>query len=343
LSDSCLVSTIIVLYRYVIFVTFEATSSPWIFNDNKNTSQGSIMKNQKKYLWLFLSFFLCLTSLSAQNNVRDVIYLKNGSIIKGSLVEILPGISVKIQTTDGSIYVYTMTEIQKIEKESISTPQPVISSSALPEQGIKEIVKPKISIYGGVAIPMGDFSEEKEMSWKGKTGYTFGIQYASGEEIGFLINGSYTSNSASFGGISSPYGGSGSSNSWASILVLVGLKMGTTNSAGANFTFAPLFGLHVSVSPTINYYLVQPAYEYYGYSTYYYSLNIESVTSTAFAYGAMLEMSVGRTMIGMRYIASRPKYQVSASYSGSYNYYSEGSTSLTQNVSFMQVYLGVAF
>jgi hypothetical protein len=292
------------------------------------------MKNQKKYLWLLLSLALWLVSLSAQNNTRDAIYLKNGSIIKGSIIEMVPAGSVKIQVADGSIFVYAMAEVEKIEKE------PVSPSSPHPSQATKEVGKPKISIYGGVAIPVGDFAKEKEMNWNAKTGIMFGIQYTTGEEIGFLISGSYASNATSYGGISSSYASSGTSSNWESILVLTGLKIETTNSSGVGFIFAPLFGFHVSVSPTINYALVQPAYEYY---TAYYNMTMESVTSTSAAYGALMEINVGRATIGARYIASKPTYKISVSYSGMYSYSSINTISFAQNMSFIQMYVGIAF
>lgn len=47
----------------------------------------------------------------------DVVYLKNGSIIRGSIIEQIPNDQLKIQTKDGSIFVYKMGEISKITKE----------------------------------------------------------------------------------------------------------------------------------------------------------------------------------------------------------------------------------
>ncbi len=47
----------------------------------------------------------------------DLVYLKNGSIIKGNINEILPNVHVKITTKDGSLFVYKFDEIEKITKE----------------------------------------------------------------------------------------------------------------------------------------------------------------------------------------------------------------------------------
>lgn len=53
----------------------------------------------------------------AQTQTRDVLYLKNGSVIKGSITEMNPNTGIKIKTADGSIFVYKMNEILKTEKE----------------------------------------------------------------------------------------------------------------------------------------------------------------------------------------------------------------------------------
>ncbi len=47
----------------------------------------------------------------------EVLYLKNGSIIRGMIIEQIPNVQVKIQTSDGSVFVYTMDQVLKITKE----------------------------------------------------------------------------------------------------------------------------------------------------------------------------------------------------------------------------------
>ena len=48
---------------------------------------------------------------------QDVVYLKNGSIIRGMIIEQIPNKSIKIQTKDGNVFVFEMDEIEKITKE----------------------------------------------------------------------------------------------------------------------------------------------------------------------------------------------------------------------------------
>ena len=73
------------------------------------------MKHLKYFLIATLFFF---TSIAfAQNNLEDVIYLKNGSVYRGLIIEQVPNLSYKIQIAGGSIISVTLTEIEKITKE----------------------------------------------------------------------------------------------------------------------------------------------------------------------------------------------------------------------------------
>jgi sRNA-binding regulator protein Hfq len=75
----------------------------------------------KKFFYLFtLSLTVCFllqVSSHAQEQYKDVVYLKNGSVVKGQIIENIFNDKIKIQTSDGSIFVYKYTEIEKITKE----------------------------------------------------------------------------------------------------------------------------------------------------------------------------------------------------------------------------------
>ena len=76
-----------------------------------------------------MSRFVLLTCLMALmtspalaqqiQQMEDVVYLKNGGLIRGTIIEQIPGESLKIQTRDGNVFVYTMDEIAKISKEPV--------------------------------------------------------------------------------------------------------------------------------------------------------------------------------------------------------------------------------
>lgn len=67
---------------------------------------------------LLVLFCLVSTTL-AQQPMQDVVYLKDGSVIRGMIVEQVPNVSVKIQTREGNVFVYKMENIQKMTKEPI--------------------------------------------------------------------------------------------------------------------------------------------------------------------------------------------------------------------------------
>ena len=48
---------------------------------------------------------------------RDVVYLKNGSVIRGIVIEMTTNGNTRIRTADGSILVYPSSEVTRIEKE----------------------------------------------------------------------------------------------------------------------------------------------------------------------------------------------------------------------------------
>lgn len=73
---------------------------------------------KKFFLLLVVGMITFLPSINAQS-LQEIVYLKNGSVIKGVIVEQIPGVSLKIQTNDGSIFAYKMGDIEKITKEEV--------------------------------------------------------------------------------------------------------------------------------------------------------------------------------------------------------------------------------
>ena len=54
----------------------------------------------------------------------DVVHLKNGSIIKGIVIETIPNETIKIETADGSIFVYPFDEVERMEKVEVISKKP---------------------------------------------------------------------------------------------------------------------------------------------------------------------------------------------------------------------------
>lgn len=70
----------------------------------------------KRFL-LVLTIVLSASFAFAQTSLQDVVYLKNGSIIRGDIIEMVPGETVKIMTADGCVFIYGFADVEKFTKE----------------------------------------------------------------------------------------------------------------------------------------------------------------------------------------------------------------------------------
>lgn len=77
---------------------------------------NNYVMNSAKNIAVAILILLALT-LNAQNRTEDVMYLKNGNVYRGSIIEQVPGQTMKIQTEGGNIYNVAVVDIEKITKE----------------------------------------------------------------------------------------------------------------------------------------------------------------------------------------------------------------------------------
>ncbi len=84
---------------------------------------------------LFAVFAFVLLSgglIYAQTSTIDEVYLKNGSIIRGTIIEIIPNEKISIRTSDGSVFVFKMDEVAKIVKAE-AQPAPQATAFSIPK------------------------------------------------------------------------------------------------------------------------------------------------------------------------------------------------------------------
>lgn len=76
---------------------------------------------RRKVLFIIVIMFSIFFSqkIMAQSGILDVVYLKNGSIVKGIIIENTPNANIKLKTSDGSLFVYNYDEIEKFAKEEV--------------------------------------------------------------------------------------------------------------------------------------------------------------------------------------------------------------------------------
>jgi sRNA-binding regulator protein Hfq len=81
-----------------------------------------IFSPKSKLLPLFLLLFFCLAQLAQAQSRRkqDVIFLKNGGIMRGEILEMTDDFKVKLETEGRNVFVFERTEIERISREDIS-------------------------------------------------------------------------------------------------------------------------------------------------------------------------------------------------------------------------------
>lgn len=76
----------------------------------------------KKALLIVCAIVCSVFYVSAQQ-YQDVIYLKNGSVVRGVILEQIPGKSIKLATDNGSQFIFPIYEVEKMSKELANQPQ----------------------------------------------------------------------------------------------------------------------------------------------------------------------------------------------------------------------------
>ena len=105
----------------------------------------------------------------AQGELQEVVYLKNGSIIRGTIIEQQPNKLIKIQTNDGNVFVYNIDEVDKITKEPYYNRNHKKNNSNFQ---YKETNGYKGFLELGYTFGTGDFCED-ELEINGTYGYQF--------------------------------------------------------------------------------------------------------------------------------------------------------------------------
>jgi hypothetical protein len=81
-----------------------------------NVKEWDIRKLDNKNFQYFVNYTGCeVKEEPADDTPVDVLYLRNGSIIKGTLMEPDSPAQIKIQIKDGSIFVFKLDEVLKVE------------------------------------------------------------------------------------------------------------------------------------------------------------------------------------------------------------------------------------
>lgn len=84
---------------------------------------------------LLILFMLSLCAMLTPAQAQDVVYLRNGSVIKGTIVEHIPNQMVRIETSEGNVHEFTIDEVERMVFTPQVTPYQAVSSSISPNSG----------------------------------------------------------------------------------------------------------------------------------------------------------------------------------------------------------------
>jgi hypothetical protein len=225
----------------------------------------------RKKVFLSLVFFWGICMFGIAQNYQEVVYLKNGSIIKGVIVEQIPGVSLKVKTADGSIFAYSIDEVEKTTKEEIT--------QRTNNYGIKNGFRPRgyrgfVELGGATGV--GDYGDGV-FSFSTSHGYQInpyfylglglGLDYHTSWEIAIVpvfidIRTNFIDNSIS------PFFDIKAGHS-----LFDGAGLYLNPNIGISFSFSPKFALNLGVGCNIQWAEIYYDYYsyYYGYSSNYYS------------------------------------------------------------------------
>lgn len=191
---------------------------------------------------------------------EDVLHVRDGSTVRGTIIEIEKGRTVKIRSSQGKVFIYMMADIRRMEIDPQSE-MTIIRKDPPPEEDTVTIVsvphkKWSVDFGGGMAMPVGAF------------GATSGTDAGLGG-MGWMVvvDGSrnllpsldvVTSGVAAFNKIdislleAQGYHIKMSSSPWISLWALTGLKAYTEVEAGTEFYGMGQAGVFFGISPRID-------------------------------------------------------------------------------------------
>lgn len=119
-----------------------------------------------RILTLILTIFFSLT-LFAQGGKRDIVYLKNGSIVRGAILLQDPGKLVKLKTPDRNIWVFNYDQIDSIKH--------VATVKSHQKTGYSNLTEVGVLAGNSNNLKSAPFTLMNVNSWKFANGFSTGI------------------------------------------------------------------------------------------------------------------------------------------------------------------------
>ena len=131
----------------------------------------------------------------AQQDNQETVYLKNGSVIHGVIIEQRPNEQIKIQTPDGSVFICNITDVEKITKNvpiaNVQAQNPAVSAAAAEEEELAVVCYRPKGYRGFGDFSAGTITDTKAkgfVSFSTSHGYQFNPYFFMGAGLGLDYN-----------------------------------------------------------------------------------------------------------------------------------------------------------
>ena len=272
------------------------------------------------------------TSTPVDTLRRDAVYLKNGSIVRGTVVELVPDSVVKVLTADSSVFVFAKTEVSQIAKESIprrAFPVGVQDKrSGTPSSDEVGERRVRFMLSAGMGFPAGVFGEKSGSTAGGATsGFALGadVAYKTRSGIEWLTSLYLSFQPFDESALQLAPGVQVDAGSWTLIWPMTGVRVSSNTSQDVSLFVLGQVGVLIGSSPEItatiqNMSISQPS---------------SNANSVAFDLGCGIVYQQ-RYMMSLRYLYGSPEYKYQASGGG---YSVAGKAEQATSV----IFLGVGF
>ena len=139
----------------------------------------------RRYVMIIIALMMTLSSLYAQGYLQDIVYMKDGTIIRGTILERIPFETLKIRTADGNELILNINDVTKTQKElppdlqtelpSEKSPELAFFLSIIPSLGqyyngqyVKGMIMTSIHICGVVMVRSNEDAENNDLESLGE-------------------------------------------------------------------------------------------------------------------------------------------------------------------------------
>jgi hypothetical protein len=289
---------------------------------NGGTIQIIIGSNRSVIVLLALFFALLARSCIAQE-YDDLVKLKNGSVIDGRIIELIPEKSLRIKTGDGKVYFFTMSEVDRISMAGVSSVAVKAELEAKPDTGESAEgrlgVRSRFDLWGGASVPASGyrypiFDNEIQLAL---TGFTLGLNYVHrldgpfgwANQVCFSLNPfDEEAYNRELGRIVLSSGSpSGSGTPWLTLSATTGIEVGGKVSSGVRIYADALFGILSARTPEVEVINMEtdPTTQ----------ITTAASTSSAIAFGFNVGAIISdRLVLGLRYSDALVQYSLIGSW-----------------------------